>query len=110
MNTFLGSIIKPIKEIKLNTNNNTNDNNNTHNDFIIVTTCYFHNTYYQFNDSNFEYLTGLIENIETFNMKVTQFTTNSEKWIYRVYIDEFVLNIKSIMDEIMNGNLNKKKK
>ena len=111
MNTFLGSIIKPIKEIKLNTNNNTNDNNNnTHNDFIIVTTCYFHNTYYQFYDRNFEYLTGLIENIETFNMKVKQFTTNSEKWIYRVYIDEFVLNIKSIMDEIMNGNLNKKKK
>ena len=78
MNTFLGSIIKPIKEIKLNTNNNTNDNNNnTHNDFIIVTTCYFHNTYYQFYDRNFEYLTGLIENIETFNMKVKQFTTNS---------------------------------
>ena len=124
MNTFLGSIIKPIKEIKLNTNtnnntntntNNTNDANNTNNtninnDFIIVTTCYFHDTYYNFYDRNYEYLTGLIENIETFNMKVKQFTTNSEKWIYRVYIDEFVLNIKSTMDEIMNGNLKKKTK
>ena len=110
MNTFLGSIIKPIKEIKLNTNNDTNTNTNINNDFIIVTTCYFHDTYYNFYDRNYEYLTGLIDNIETFNMKVKQFTTNSEKWIYRVYIDEFVLNIKSTMDEIMNGNLKKKTK
>ena len=43
-------------------------------------------------------------------MKVKQFTTNPDKWIYRVYIDEFVLNIKSIMDGIMNGNLKKKLK
>ena len=43
-------------------------------------------------------------------MKVKQFTTNPDKWIYRVYIDEFVLNIKSIMDGIMNGNLKKKTK
>jgi hypothetical protein len=39
-----------------------------------------------------------------------QFTTHPEKWIYRVYVDEFVLNIKSTMDKLMDGNLKKKTK
>ena len=73
MNTFLGSTIKPIKEVNIDSNNNKNK------DFIIVSTCYFHNTNYHFNDKNFEYLDGLIKNIETFNMKVKQFTSNPDK-------------------------------
>ena len=103
-NTFLGATIKPIKEVQTNTNNTNNS------DYIIVTTCYFHNMFYYFDEKSFEYLDGLIQNIETFNMKVKQFTTNPDKWIYRIYIDEFVLNIKSVMDTIMNGNLKKKYK
>ena len=94
MTSFCGALIKPIKEIKTEIP-----------DKIIVSTCYFHYQSILFYENKYgygtmTYLNGLISNIETFYLKIQKYTTNPEKWIYRVYIDEAVLNIKSIMDNI----------
>jgi len=88
---FLGAQITPIKKTE-----------HIQKNAIIFSTCYFHSDKLYFRDRNYDYLDGLIENIETFNMKIQQFTTNPSRWIYRVYIDEFVLNIKPTIDILLN--------
>jgi len=76
-------------------------------DKIVISTCYFHNSELFFNKYNgrqLEYINGLISNIETFQMKINKFTSNPEKWVYRVYIDETVLNISSLMHNVLGIN------
>ena len=100
MDTFCGSVIKEIKKSK----NNTSDK-------IVVSTCYFHNFASEysalFNLKNLAYLDGLISNIETFQMKIERFTSNPEKWCYRVYIDKTILNITSIINNVIEKSENR---
>lgn len=91
---FCGAEIKPIKLAKYSGN-----------DKIVISTCYFHNSELYFNrydGRQMEYINGLIANIETFDLKIRKYTSNPEKWIYRVYIDETVLNISSLIHNIFN--------
>ena len=98
MTTFLGYTITPIKVSQT-----------IKNDAIVVSTCYFHNDKFLFNNTNYNYIDGLIMNIETFNMKINQFTTNPSRWIYRVYIDEIVLNMISVIENVLGENVSKSK-
>lgn len=96
---FCGATIKPIKIC--------NTESSAHGK-IIVSTCYFHNSYLfidRYNGRNLEYLDGLIANIETFDMKIQRFTSTPENWIYRVYIDETVLEMTQIMNKLNSRNV-----
>jgi len=107
---FFGSTIKQIKTTKHNIS-----------DKIIVSTCYFPNYMNDFdkdgwsgNSRSLTYINELIANIETFQMKVARFTSNPEKWVYRVYLDETIFNLDKLIhnliptDEIKNKKTTKK--
>jgi len=91
--SFLGCNIKCIKP-----SINHNDNKTK----IVVSTCYFMASNFSITDKSFTYIDGLIENIESFQMKIDRFTNKPERWIYRVYIDETIMNLKNLMDNILS--------
>lgn len=96
--TFFGSRINQIKTTKTPISNK-----------IVVSTCYFPNYKHYFhrgwNNSsrNLNYINKLIENIETFAMKTSRFTSHPEKWVYRVYLDETILNLENNIHNIIPG-------
>ena len=75
---------------------------------IIVSTCYFPNYLHKFDKREWDeskslnYINELIANIETFQMKVARYTSNPDKWIYRVYIDETIFNLEKIINYIIS--------
>ena len=91
--TFLGCDIECIKP-----SINHNDNKNK----IVVSTCYFMPSNFNINEKSFTYIDGLIENIESFQMKIDRFTNETERWVYRVYIDKSIINLKDIMDKLLS--------
>lgn len=91
---FCGSKLKVIKKASI-----------AEKDKIIVSTCYFPNYLHKFdklNGRNLDYINNLIANIETFDMKVQRFTSNPEKWVYRVYLDETIFHLTEIIENILN--------
>ena len=92
---FCGATIKPLKVSKNKIENK-----------IIVSTCFFNKVTLLYTYIDDQYLKGLISNIETFNYKIQKYTSTPDNWVYRVYIDETVLNIQSLMDNIININNN----
>ena len=93
---FCGATIKPLKVSKNKIENK-----------IIVSTCFFNKVTLLYTYIDGHYVNGLISNIETFNYKIQKYTSTPDNWVYRVYIDETVLNIQSLMDNIININNNK---
>jgi hypothetical protein len=94
--TFCGSRITQIKNTKHPISGK-----------IIVSTCYFPNYMHDFDKGDWgdsislNYINELIANIETFEMKVSRYTSNPDKWVYRVYIDETIFNIEKIIDNVI---------
>ena len=82
----------------------TSNTSNTSNNIIVVSTCYFTPSDFSVNNKTFNYFNELIANIESFQMKINKYTTNPSRWIYRVYIDSSVLELKSIMDSLIDKN------
>jgi len=66
---------------------------------IVVSTCYFLNSFLEVSPRIFNYLTSLVENIESFQYKMDIFTTARGKyqWTYRVYIDSIIWQLPSIL-------------
>lgn len=90
---FCGSNIKVFKHTK-----------NTIKNKIIVSTCYFvdYQNYIDLKDGKqIIYLHNLIANIETFDFKIKKYTSNPEKWIYRVHIDESIFHLQEYFDKII---------
>lgn len=83
---------------------------------IVVSTCYFPNYLHYFDKGRWNesksltYINELIANIETFQMKITRFTSHPEKWVYRVYLDETIFNIEKIAQHLFPDNQIKDKK
>ena len=96
---FCGAKLKTIKKTK-----------NIIHDKIVVSTCYFPAISFNLYDKPIEYINELIANIETFDIKIKQFTSNPEKWVYRVYIDETIFNMENIINNVITKDeLNDKK-
>lgn len=75
---------------------------------IIISTCYFPNYLHNFDKGSWSdtskslnYINELIANIETFEMKVARFSSNPDKWVYRVYIDETIFNLEKIINNVI---------
>ena len=101
-NTFLNCKIKCIK--KATTVYETTPNPE---DIIVMSTCYFIPSNFSKNEKTFKYINELIANIESFQMKIDRFTTNPNRWIYRVYIDSSLLELQSIMDTLLSKKKDK---
>jgi hypothetical protein len=56
------------------------------------------------------YINELIANIETFEMKVARYTSNPDKWVYRIYIDETIFNLEKIINNVIPHDEAKNKK
>jgi len=83
---------------------------------IIVSTCYFPNYLHDFDKGYWDdsrslnYINELIANIETFEMKVARYTSNPDKWVYRIYIDETIFNLEKIINNVIPHDEAKNKK
>ena len=103
--TFCGATINQIKSSKQPITGK-----------IIVSTCYFPNDLHEFDKDSWDeakslnYINELIANIETFQMKIARYTSNPDKWVYRVYIDETIFNLEKIIHYVISPADAKNKK
>ena len=67
---------------------------------VVVSTCYFLPSTLEISERVFGYLLELINNIESFSLKINKFATTPAQWIYRVYIDNVIFMISSILGNI----------
>ena len=86
LDDFFGCDLTYLKEYKDYKEDNTSN-------IVVVSTSFFLpsnlETYDKGKGKTSIYINGLIENIETFQNKIKKVTTHPEKWIYRVYVDQF---------------------
>ena len=92
-----------IKNIKTANSVHTNTANN----IIVVSSCYFTPSNFSVDNKTFNYVNELIANIESFHLKINKYTTNPSRWIYRVYIESSVLELKDIMDSLIEKHKQK---
>ena len=83
---FFGCNLKYLKEYKDYKEDNTSN-------IVVVSTSFFLPSNLETYDKGkiSTYINGLIENIETFQYKIERFTTYPKNWIYRVYVDKFIM-------------------
>ena len=106
---FLGSKITPLKIYKGDVIGKK----------IVVSTVYFFSSLYKEEESyekhSLTYFTELIKNIESFQIKINEFTSktseniNANTWIYRVYIDNSIFRFDEIIANIESASNNNKK-
>jgi len=98
-NSFLGCTLKCLKSANSVYSSNISEN------IIIVSTCFFISSNFNISKKTFKYINELISNIESFQYKINRFTSNPQRWIYRVYIDETILNLIDIISRLESYNL-----
>jgi hypothetical protein len=83
---FFGCDLTYLKEYKDYKEDNTSN-------IVVVSTSFFLPSNLETYDKGkiSTYINGLIENIETFQYKIERFTTHPKNWIYRVYVDQFIM-------------------
>ena len=86
---FLGCDIEILKFVEIPPENSK----------IVVSTCYFLDSLLNISPRIFNYVSSLIENIESFQYKINAFTTkNQNVWTYRVYIDNILWSLPDVLE------------